>query len=112
MSSGSAHFWALLATKIKLNLRSEVGKNQLSYAWWLLEPTLETAVLYLVFGVFLGQGTDSFVSFFIGWPDPLDLVLEECWQCNDESVRRRLVITQLQDSSGILPASRCGAGRN
>ena len=65
MSSGSAHFWALLATKIKLNLRSEVGKNQLSYAWWLLEPTLETAVLYLVFGVFLGQGTDSFVSFLL-----------------------------------------------
>ena len=65
MNSRGSHFWALLATKIKLNLRSEVGKNQLSYAWWLLEPTLEAAVLYLVFGVFLGQGTHSFVSFLL-----------------------------------------------
>ena len=65
MDSRNFHFWALLATKIKLNLRSEVGRNQLSYAWWILEPTLEAAVLYLIFGVFLGQGTDSFVSFLL-----------------------------------------------
>ncbi len=65
MGSRNFHFWALLATKIKLNLRSEVGRNQLSYAWWILEPTLEAAVLYLVFGVFLDQGTDSFVSFLL-----------------------------------------------
>ena len=65
MGSRNFHFWALLATKIKLNLRSEVGRNQLSYAWWILEPTLEAAVLYLVFGVFLGQGNDSFVSFLL-----------------------------------------------
>ena len=65
MDSRNFHFWALLRTKIKLNLRSEVGKNQLSYAWWILEPTLEAAVLYLVFGVFLGLGTDSFVSFLL-----------------------------------------------
>ena len=65
MDSSNFHFWALLATKIKLNLRSEVGRNQLSYAWWILEPTLEAAVLYLVFGVFLGQGPDSFVSFLL-----------------------------------------------
>jgi lipopolysaccharide transport system permease protein len=65
MGSRNFHFWALLATKIKLNLRSEVGKNQLSYAWWILEPTLEAAVLYLVLCVFLGQGTDSFVSFLL-----------------------------------------------
>ena len=65
MEGNQAHFWALLTTKIKLNLRSEVGKNQLSYAWWLLEPSLEAAVFFVVFGVFLGQGTDSFFAFLL-----------------------------------------------
>lgn len=65
MKSHRAHFWALLRTKIALNLRSEVGKNQLSYAWWLLEPCLEAAVFFVIFGIFLGQGTEGFVTFLL-----------------------------------------------
>lgn len=59
------HFLALLGVKIRLNLRAEAGKHQLSYAWWLLEPLLEAAVFFIVFGVFLASGTENFVAFLL-----------------------------------------------
>ena len=59
------HFLGLLVVKIKLNLRAEAGKNQLSYAWWLLEPLLEAAVFFVVFGIFLASGTENFVAFLL-----------------------------------------------
>ena len=65
MTSSARHFFALLITKIGLNLRSEAGKHQLSYIWWLLEPLLEAAVFYVVFGIFLAGGTPNFVAFLL-----------------------------------------------
>ena len=55
-----SRFLALLGVKIRLNLRAEAGKNQLSYAWWLLEPLLEASVFFVVFGIFLASGTENF----------------------------------------------------
>ena len=60
-----SHFFGLLRVKIKLNLRAEAGKNQLSYAWWLLEPLLEAAIFFVVFGIFLASGTEDFVAFLL-----------------------------------------------
>ena len=63
--SSSAHFLSLLRTKVSLNLQSEAKKNQLGYAWWLLEPLLQTGVFYLVFGLFLSRGQDNFVAYLL-----------------------------------------------
>ena len=60
-----SRFLALLGVKIRLNLRAEAGKNQLSYAWWLLEPLLEASVFFVVFGIFLASGTENFVAFLL-----------------------------------------------
>jgi lipopolysaccharide transport system permease protein len=65
MGTGSRHFFSLLITKIKLNLSAEAGRSQLGYAWWLLEPLLEAAVFYIVFGIFLARSIDNFVAFLL-----------------------------------------------
>jgi lipopolysaccharide transport system permease protein len=59
------HFVELLTTKIALSLRADASKTRISYLWWILEPSLETAVFYLVFGMLMGDGTLSFVAFLL-----------------------------------------------
>jgi lipopolysaccharide transport system permease protein len=61
----SRHFWSLVTTKVSLNLKAEASKSYLSYLWWLLEPALFVAVLYIVFGIFLAKGTPNFVVFLM-----------------------------------------------
>ena len=65
MRDSASHLISLLGVKIAMNLRAEATKNQLGYAWWLLEPILETAVFYLVFGIFLSGGTENFIAFLL-----------------------------------------------
>lgn len=60
-----AHLIEVFFTKLVYNLKSEASKTYLSYAWWLLEPALLVAVLYLVFAVFLNRGTPNFVVFLV-----------------------------------------------
>ena len=51
--------------KAKFNLRAEVQRNYLSYGWWIIEPLLYMAVYYVVFGVFLNRGGESFTTFLL-----------------------------------------------
>lgn len=55
----------VLFTKLVFNLKSEARTSYLSYIWWLLEPALMVAVLYLVFGVFLASRTPDLLIFLI-----------------------------------------------
>ena len=48
-----------------MNLRSEVRKSYLSYAWWIMEPVLMVSVFYLVFSTFLRRGGPDFLVFLI-----------------------------------------------
>jgi lipopolysaccharide transport system permease protein len=59
------HFFSLLFTKIRLNLRAEAGRSHLGYAWWILEPLLQASVFYVVFGVFLARSIENFVAFLL-----------------------------------------------
>jgi lipopolysaccharide transport system permease protein len=52
-------------TKLKFNLKSEASKTYLGYIWWVLEPALYVAVLYLVFGTFRARGGADFVIFLV-----------------------------------------------
>ena len=70
-----AHVLEVFFTKLILNLKSEASKTYLSFAWWLIEPALQVAVFYVVFGIFLGKGSTEFVVFLVcgivpfGWLD-------------------------------------------
>jgi len=59
------HLVEVLFTKLVFNLKSEAAKTYLSYVWWLLEPALLVAVLYLVFAVFLALRTPDFLIFLV-----------------------------------------------
>ena len=65
MFISKAHLAEVLFTKLVLNLKAEAAKTYLSYVWWLLEPILMVAVLYLVFAVFLATRTPDFLIFLV-----------------------------------------------
>jgi lipopolysaccharide transport system permease protein len=59
------NFIDVFFTKLKYNLKSEASKTYLGYVWWVLEPALYVAVLYLVFGTFRARGSPEFVVFLV-----------------------------------------------
>lgn len=66
MVSGSrSQLVEVFFVKLRFNLRSEVSRTYLGYAWWVLEPALLVAALYLVFGVFFSRSTENFVAFLV-----------------------------------------------
>jgi len=61
----SRQFWDVFFTKLKFNLKSEGSKTYLGYLWWLLEPALFVATMYIVFGILLQLRSDDFLAFLI-----------------------------------------------
>ena len=59
------HLIEIFFTKLAFDLRSEASKTYLGYLWWVLEPALFVAVLYLVFGLFMNSGTENYVVFLV-----------------------------------------------
>jgi len=55
----------LILIKAVFNLRSEVQRNYLSYAWWIIEPLLYMVVYYVVFGILLKSGGENFTVFLL-----------------------------------------------
>ena len=65
MFISKTHLVEVFFTKLTLNLKAEASKTYLGYLWWLLEPALIVAVLYVVFSIFLDRGMDNFVVFLV-----------------------------------------------
>jgi lipopolysaccharide transport system permease protein len=55
----------LVWTKANFNLQSEVHRNYLSYAWWVLEPLLHMVTYYIVFGLLLNRGGENYPVFLL-----------------------------------------------
>jgi lipopolysaccharide transport system permease protein len=55
----------LVWTKANFNLQSEVHRNYLSYAWWVLEPLLHMVIYYVVFGLLLNRGGENYPVFLL-----------------------------------------------
>lgn len=47
------------------DLRTEVARRFLGFAWWILEPVMYMAVFYAVFGLGLRQGGPDYVPFLL-----------------------------------------------
>ena len=56
------HYSDLVYCYTKANVRGEVARNFLGYAWWSLEPMLGMMVYYLVFAVGLRMGDENFLT--------------------------------------------------
>jgi len=59
------HYGDLIYCYTRANIRGEVARNFLGYAWWSLEPMLGMLVYYLVFAVGLRFGDDDFLTFLL-----------------------------------------------
>lgn len=55
----------VFVTKILLNLKAEAARTYLGFLWWILEPILYVAVLYLVFTTLIPKDAQSFVAFLL-----------------------------------------------
>lgn len=58
-------FFELLVYKTRANLRAEVSRLYLNYAWWVLEPLFTFGVMYVVFGVFMHNPMPHFALFLL-----------------------------------------------
>lgn len=57
-------FRELIIYNVICNLKAEVKKFALSYLWWIVEPALHLAILYLIFGFFFkGNDQERFIPF-------------------------------------------------
>jgi len=59
------HYSDLVYCYTRANIRGEVARNFLGYAWWSLEPMLSMLVYYLVFAIGLRFGDDDFLTFLL-----------------------------------------------
>jgi lipopolysaccharide transport system permease protein len=55
----------LIWTGAVLQLRADVSRHSLSYAWWIIEPALHMAVYYAVFGMLLNRGGENYPAFLL-----------------------------------------------
>ena len=51
--------------KLIFQLKSEASRTYLGYLWWVLEPLLYVAVLYVVFGYLLERRGENFIVFLL-----------------------------------------------
>jgi len=47
------------------SLRADTRAMYLGYLWWLLEPVLNTALYYFIFGVLMGSKTQDFITYLL-----------------------------------------------
>ena len=59
------HFFNLVKFKVAANLKVEVSRYYLNWAWWVLEPAMTMMVFYVIFGIMLKQGTENYVAFLL-----------------------------------------------
>ncbi len=59
------NFFELLFYKTRANLKTEVSRLYLNYAWWALEPLFSMAIFYVVFGIFMNSQTPHFALFLL-----------------------------------------------
>ncbi len=58
-------FIDLLIYKTRANVRAEVSRLYLNYAWWVLEPLFSMSIYYVVFGIFMNSPTPHFAVFLL-----------------------------------------------
>jgi len=103
MSRWNPQLLEVFFTKLRLNLKAEVSKTYLGYAWWLLEPGLYVAILYLVFGVFRGRGMENFVAFLVCGTIPYLWFQRTVMNATGAIVAGRGLINQVAISKAFFP---------
>lgn len=59
------HFLQLVNTKAVLNLKSELARTYLTYAWVIIDPLLNLVIYYFLFGRLLNAGQENYGLFLL-----------------------------------------------
>jgi lipopolysaccharide transport system permease protein len=62
---GFRHYKNLIVHKAWADFRAEAERTYLGVVWWVLDPLINMAIYYLVFGVFLRMGTHDYIPFLL-----------------------------------------------
>ncbi len=62
---GFRHYKNLILHKAWADFRAEAERTYLGVVWWVLDPLINMAIYYLVFGVFLQMKTNDFIPFLL-----------------------------------------------
>lgn len=90
-------------TKLIFNIKSEAAETYLSYAWWLLEPVLMVAVLYVVFGIFLATGESNFAVFLVCGQIPFQWFSKSVTNSANSIIAGRGLINQVSIPKPFFP---------
>ena len=58
-------FRGIIFFRTVASLRADARAMYLGYLWWFLEPVLNTALYYFIFGVLLGSKTPDFITYLL-----------------------------------------------
>lgn len=97
------NFIELLIEKVKMNLRSEIRKSYLSYAWWVIEPALMVSVFYVVFGILLRRGGEDFLAFLLCGYIPFQWFSRSIQNSMTSIVNSRGLINQIKIPKVFFP---------
>ena len=99
----AGNFTELVLEKTKMNLRSEVRKSYLSYAWWVLEPALMVSVFYVVFGILRNRGGPDFLAFLFCGYIPFLWFSRTVPNCSNSIVSGKGLINQIRIPKAFFP---------
>lgn len=60
-----SRFLHLVLYKTYADLRAESERTYIGFLWWIIEPVVDMAVYYVVFGLFMQRGTGDFAPFLL-----------------------------------------------
>lgn len=60
-----SQYRGILFYRTLASLRADARGMYLGYIWWFLEPVLNTALYYLIFGILLGSKTPGFITYLL-----------------------------------------------
>ena len=55
----------LVLFKVYADLKSDTERNYLGWLWWVLEPIVQIAIYYVVFGIFMASPIKNFFDFLL-----------------------------------------------
>ena len=90
-------------TKANFNLRAEVQRNYLSYAWWVIEPLLYISVYYVVFGILLNRGGENYTVFLITGLIPWMWFSKSVSSCSDSILAGQNLMLQISMPTIFFP---------
>jgi lipopolysaccharide transport system permease protein len=95
----------LIWTSAVLDLRAEVSRHVLSYAWWVIEPALHMAVYYMVFGMLLNRGGENYPVFLLAGLVPWTWFSKSVLSSSNSLLQNQNLILEVGVHPFVFPAT-------